>query len=209
MSSNRSSRLRYLLPKLARTILRRFSFNPSYGIELGKNATLHPPRQINGASFIRVGDKTTIREGVRLSAYDFYAGEHFFPSLVIGNHVFIGYGVCMACISRVSVGDFCVLSEFVYISDHVHGHDPKSGAVGKQKLISKGGVHIGEYTFVGYRACILPGVTLGRHCVVGANAVVTHSFPDFSMVAGVPARLIKTYSFEKQAWIPVKKTDQS
>jgi len=51
-------------------------------------------------------------------------------------------------------------------------------------------VYINDYVWVGTRAIILPGVTLGKGCVVAAGAVVTKSFPDFSVVGGVPAKLI-------------------
>jgi acetyltransferase-like isoleucine patch superfamily enzyme len=107
------------------------------------------------------------------------------------------------CIDTICIDDGCVLSEYVYMTDLFHGFDPTKGLIMSQDLISKGSVKIGESSFIGYRACIMPGVTLGKHCVVGANSVVTKSFPDYSMIAGSPARLIKTFSFEKQDWVSV------
>ena len=50
----------------------------------------------------------------------------------------------------------------------------------------------------------MPGVTLGKNVIVGANAVVTKSVPDYSIVAGVPAKIIKKYDFEKNEWISVR-----
>jgi len=73
-------------------------------------------------------------------------------------------------------------------------------------LFHKGGVRLGPHCFVGYRACILSGVQLGERCVVGANAVVTKSFPAFSMVGGIPAKLLKKYSPEADDWVSVEDT---
>jgi acetyltransferase-like isoleucine patch superfamily enzyme len=50
---------------------------------------------------------------------------------------------------------------------------------------------IGDDVWIGANAVILPGVTIGKHCVVAAGAVVTKDVPDNSLVAGVPAKLIK------------------
>ena len=53
-------------------------------------------------------------------------------------------------------------------------------------------IHIGDDTWIGANAVILPNIQIGKCCIIGAGAVVTHDVPDFSVVAGVPARIIKT-----------------
>ena len=66
-------------------------------------------------------------------------------------------------------------------------------------------ISLGDYVFVGTRAIILPGVSLGNGCVVAAGAVVTKSFPPYSIVAGVPARIISKRSIELNyscKWMP-------
>ena len=55
-----------------------------------------------------------------------------------------------------------------------------------------GKIFVDEYTFVGARAIIMPGVCIGKHCVIGAGAVVTKSVPDYSVVAGVPAKVVSS-----------------
>lgn len=171
-------------------------------IKLGVDSSIEPPRKLEGAAYIQVGAHTRIGANAWLAAYDQYAGQSFNPRLVVGDNVDIGDYACITCISSIDIGNGCLFSEFVYISDHFHGMDPGAGLLVQQPLHSKGSVRIGEHTFLGYRVCVLSGVTLGRHCVVGANSVVTHSFADYSMIAGAPARLIKRYSVEAKAWLP-------
>lgn len=173
------------------------------GITLGAASKIRSPRRIDGPRYIRIGDRTRVAAGAWLGAFDSYAGERFVPELDIGSNVSIGSYACITCVGRLDIGDGCVLSEFVYVSDHIHGCNPEEGPILKQRLVSKGAVSIGANTFVGYRVCILPGVVLGRHCVVGAGSVVTHSYPDFSMIAGVPARLLKRYDPSQHKWMPV------
>lgn len=67
-------------------------------------------------------------------------------------------------------------------------------------------VSIGDESFIGMGARIFPGVSIGKHCIVGANAVVTHNVPDYCVVAGVPARIIKKYDFSACKWIVEKKS---
>jgi lipopolysaccharide O-acetyltransferase len=67
-----------------------------------------------------------------------------------------------------------------------------AGSILKLPLVSKGPIDIGEETWIGYRCIILSGVQLGRNCVVAAGSVVTKSFPEYSVIGGNPARLIKS-----------------
>ncbi|MEZ0542592.1 acyltransferase [Fibrella arboris] len=146
---------------------------------------------LTGGRYIKIGQNSTIGKHAWLAAFDTFRDQRFKPSINIGDNVTIGNFFCLTAIDKVEIGDGCLFSEYVYISDHSHGTDPRLGSPAIQPLHSKGNVIIGKNTFVGYRASILPGVKLGEHCVVGAHSVVTHSFPDFSVVAGVPARLLK------------------
>lgn len=92
-----------------------------------------------------------------------------------------------------------LLANFVYISDNLHGYENINIPVIKQPIIQKNPVHIGEGSWIGEHVSII-GANVGRHCVIGANSVVTRDIPDYSVAVGSPAKVIKQYNFETQKW---------
>lgn len=187
-------------------VLRNKLSQPPRGVKAGTEVRIDRPHRISGHHSITIGDRTWIGSEALITPIFEYAGQRFSPQISIGKDVYIGPRLYLAAVGRVAIGDGCVLSENVYINDSSHGLNPEAGLLMKQALVHEGSVELGEGCFLGYRSAVLPGVHLGAHCVVGINSVVTRSFPAYSMVAGSPARLIKTWSTDKQDWIAV---DQS
>ncbi|HJA54209.1 MAG TPA: hypothetical protein H9951_02305 [Candidatus Bacteroides intestinigallinarum] len=82
----------------------------------------------------------------------------------------------------------------VYITDHFHGHIKefeKDIPPFKRELYSKGEVYIDKNVWIGDAVVIMPGVFVGEGAIIGANAVVTRDVPPFSVVGGVPAKILK------------------
>lgn len=94
-----------------------------------------------------------------------------------------------------------MIADHVYITDNLHGYEDINIPPVDQPLKVPGPVIIGDQTWIGERACILPNVKIGRHYVIGSNAVVTKDVPDYSVPAGIPARVIKHYDFKKNVWV--------
>jgi acetyltransferase-like isoleucine patch superfamily enzyme len=113
---------------------------------------------------------------------------------LIGNNVNINYDCHIACINKIIIEDNVLLGSRVFITDHFHGQINREELVIPPSLrvvSSKGSVTIGMNTWVGEGVSIMPNVKIGKNCIIGSNSVVTKSFPDNSIIGGIPARIIK------------------
>lgn len=112
------------------------------------------------------------------------------------------FGTRIECMNRVEIGEGVITGAYVYISDRNHRYADISKYISQQGFTNPvGGVKIGSGTWIGVHAVIVGTVTIGRNCVVAANAVVTKDVPDYSVVGGVPAKIIKQYDLKQRRWV--------
>ena len=146
---------------------------------------------------IHVGSDVSIAHRVTLRATRDYPWTNppqtFSPRIVIGDGCFINNGSQIACVNEVRLGRNVMIAENCFISDHNHGYEDPGLSIKEQPLTSGGRVTIGDDTWIGSGCCVAGGRSIGKHCVIGANSVVTADVPDFCVAAGVPARVIRTY----------------
>ena len=108
--------------------------------------------------------------------------------ITIGDHTRIG--IHCTVIGPVCIGNNVNLAQGITVTALNHNFEDCNKRIDEQGISTKP-VVIGDDVWIGANAVILPGVTIGRHVVVAAGAVVTKDVPDFSIVAGVPAKVIK------------------
>ena len=138
---------------------------------------------------IHIGRKVLIRKGARLEVVGDWDGQA--PKLTIGDGSAIQFYFHCGAAESVVIGKNVLIAGRVYITDHDHSFDdPKTSARKDHRLISKP-VVIEDEAWLGEGCAILKGVTIGRRAVVGANAVVTRDVPAFSVVGGVPAKVLR------------------
>jgi len=97
------------------------------------------------------------------------------------------------------IGANTTISGNVFVTNMDHDYTEIGKHILEQKHIVKETV-IGENCFIGYGAVIQAGTKLGRHCVVGSNAVVRGEYPDYSIIVGVPAKIVKIFDFAQNEW---------
>ena len=108
--------------------------------------------------------------------------------VIIGDHTRIGLHCTV--IGPVTIGSHVNLAQGITITALNHSFEDTAKRIDEQGITTKQ-VIIGDDVWIGTNAVILPGVTIGRHSVVAAGAVVTKDVPEHSLVAGVPAKIIK------------------
>ena len=167
----------------------------------GRNVTLRHPLRVSLGDNVIVHDDVTLdgkgREGNGIS---------------IGDNVFLGKGTMLASVDGTininedaSIGCYCrigsskhttigkkaLLASYVYVVGADHDSTRTDIPVIDQPNVSRGGATIGDGTWIGTKSTVLDGVSVGSDCIVGAHSLVTKDVPDFSVIVGSPAKVIR------------------
>jgi acetyltransferase-like isoleucine patch superfamily enzyme len=157
------------------------------------SAICFPTAALFGERHIAIGAGTIVGPYVSLSAgvsplHDLGDEE----VVTIGDRCLIGRGSGIVGHQRIVIGDDVFTGHHVYVTDANHGYADPTEPIGRQFAPPRP-VTIGAGSWLGHGTLVLPGATVGRHCVVGAGSVVTGDLPDFTVAVGNPARVIRRY----------------
>ncbi len=139
-----------------------------------------------------IGEKTIVE--------DFTVINNGVGDVYIGSDSLIGLG--SAIIGPVMIGDKVILAQNVVVSGLNHAYQDARTAIKDQPIDTKA-IKIGGGCWLGANVVVTAGVTIGEHCVVAAGSVVTKNIPNYSVVVGNPARVVKTYDASQDAWVKV------
>lgn len=150
--------------------VRRAALDSSFGnIRLSSGCWLNDGVEISAISEVRIGRGTTLQRNVTING-------------------------------QVGLGEGCLLAPNVFISSTSHVHDrfpgmpirEQEGALPRDEFLRlyNRPILIGDDVWIGVNAVLMPGVQVGAHAIIGANAVVTKNVPEGAVVAGVPAKIL-------------------
>ena len=176
-----------------------------------RNLQFATPRRISNPGCIWIGDDVSLGPGCMLSPTRKYPGafmqgapdvdvQHFEPEIRIGNRVSATGYLTIGAAARVEIGDDALLASHIFISDNQHGHSRTDLPYKYQPLEKIAPVSIGKGCWIGEHVVIMPGVDVGDMSIIGANSVVTKSIPPRSIAVGSPARVIRSWNTETEAW---------
>ena len=182
---------------IKRDVLNRFELKKFSSV--GNNSIIYKPKYIDrNKKQISIGNNTTILNGSRIQTYLNSSGIR--GEIRIGNNCYFGYGLSLLGGADIVIEDGVLMASDIMISSENHSIDPEINDYYMNQPLHCKPVVIGEGTWIGEKVCVLPGVKIGKKCVIGAGSVVTKSIPDFSIAVGNPAKIIKKYNFEMHNW---------
>ena len=160
-------------------------------LQAGKELIIEDYAEINARSTQKIilGNRVTIGKYAIIRPGNLYGGEPG-EGLVVGDHSNIGPYCYIGCSGHISIGNNVMISPRVsiYAENHVFDHTDtpiKSQGVKKENVV------IEDDCWIASNSILLAGVTIGKGSIVAAGSVVTQDVPPYSVVAGVPARVIK------------------
>jgi lipopolysaccharide O-acetyltransferase len=167
------------------------------GAQVGRGVYFGTQPQLHGLPGLILGDRVNLGRRARLETHRTERGQ---GQLTIGSGAHIGNDFHAGAAIRVVIGRNCMFASGVTILDHDHDFsnplDPLQCAEG---LVAAPTV-IEDNVFLGDHVVVLKGVRIGNGSVIGANSVVTHDIPPFTMAAGAPARPLRSYDESSGRW---------
>lgn len=199
---------------LRKTLLRRLFGSCGGGSVFGRSITLRQPQRVHigravviddrccldaitdAPEGIRIGDTTMVGMGTQLAAK--------LGSITIGNNCGLGANVTVhsSVGGTVSIGSNVLIAGHVYLGGGQYHTDRTDISIAEQGHIEGLELEIGDNCWIGANATVVNGVKIGRDCIVAAGAVVTKDVPPFSIVGGVPAKVIRVRAEQGEASIP-------
>lgn len=164
------------------------------------------PFDIRNRHLIDLGIGLTTGVGCRIEAHPL-DHEKTNNCIEFGENVELNDYVHIVASQSIKIGNNVLMASKIFISDLNHGcYDGNESGQSSPNLkpndrpLSSKPVIIGDNVWIGESVSILPGVTIGKGSIIGSNSVVTKSIPDYCIVVGSPAKIVKTFNFDTNTW---------
>ena len=163
------------------------------------------PLILRGRKYIDFGNQLTTGFWCRFEVFP--QDDESRIRLKFGDNIQINDFVHICAMNSVEIGDGCMFASHVYISDNSHGvysgeeythSSPETRPDHRQYVTSP--VKIGKNVWLGEGVIVMPGVSIGDGCVIGAHSVVNKDIPSACIAVGSPARVVKHYNYKLGRW---------
>lgn len=188
--------------KIQRTIIYLFRF-PRFA-EYHFSDTIVKPIKLT-PKFLTLKKYVVIFHHARIEGISVYQEKKYSPHIILKEGVTVQQNLHLTCANSIVIGERTAIAANVTITDIHHPYTDITIPIEYQELEVKY-VEIGPDCKIYNNSVILPGTKLGKHTTVGANSVVSGVFPDYCVIAGAPARIIKRYDGDSKRWLLTDKS---
>lgn len=170
---------------------------------MGCNVSFHLTSQLDRRKSVRIsiGNSVSLRKDAWLNvATDDPTGA---PTIVLEDNCHIGYGSIISAKNLIHLERDVIVAQQVIMVDHNHVYEDVTTSIINQGITEGGRIRIGQGCWIGHGSAIICSkgeLTIGRNCVIAVNSVVTRSIPDYCVVFGSPASIIRQYDPQTQTW---------
>lgn len=173
----------------------------------GLNSIIQEDYKISNFTYTLIGTGTFIKDNcwLNICSYD----STIMPKIIIGDGCQIGSRFTISIANRGIIEKNVIIAPNVYISDCSHNYESIGIPIMYQGITSvTNEIIIGENSWIGANSTIVGNVHIGRGCVVGTNSFVTKDVPDYSIVVGSPAKIVKMYDTVTGQWVRTQNNDE-
>lgn len=163
---------------------------------MGRGVRIIRPLRIFGAKHCHFGDEAVLQYGAYIAALQEHAAP---PIFKVGARTMIGNHAHIVATRSVEFGEGVLTADRLFVADNRHTFEDPTIPIRDQGLTQLAEVHIGDGSWIGENVCI-SGASVGKHCVIAANSVVTSDIPNHCVAAGAPARIVKRYCETRKGW---------
>jgi acetyltransferase-like isoleucine patch superfamily enzyme len=167
------------------------------------NIMIDPTCDIRGVDRMRFGKGVVIQKDCWLNIA--FPNPVEGPMIVIDEGTNVGRRCTISAANRIIIGKFVLIAPNVFVADTHHEYQKLGIPIMHQGITTHDDVvTIGDETWIGINSVIMGNVTVGKHCVIGANSVVNRDIPDYSVAVGNPAKVVKTFDVKTEQWVKVE-----
>ena len=187
---------------------------PAFG-NSPRNLVIELPRRIDNSKRIFIGNDVYVGPNSFMTAISQFppkraqqyltktSCQKFDPLIKIGNRVSFTSNVIISAFNKIEIEDDVMFAANVFMNDGLHGYQNANEPFKYQPIWKIEPILIKQGCWIGQNVVILPGVTIGEYCIIGANSVVNRSIPDRCIAVGAPAKVIKRWNERNAQWFPV------
>ncbi|MBI5634140.1 MAG: acyltransferase [Nitrospirae bacterium] len=196
-----------LIEKSNKTTTSDSSLDREIDTTAGSNYVIDPSCDIRGKERMHFGKGVVVQKDCWLNIAFQQPGTG--PMIIIGEGSNVGRRCILSAANKIEIGRNVLLAPNVFIADTHHEYQRIDIPIMHQGITThKDQVIIGDETWIGINSVVMGNVTIGKHCVIGANSVVNRDIPDYCVAVGNPVRVVKTYDFAAAEWVRVRVKDE-